>query len=125
MIPKKKKTLLNVEARGVRVQFVVYDILPLLIENIFRQEFTIIFSSWFETISLFEKLHCISETTKKEVERFLQVFFPERLKKLELHSFVLGNEITDEDASKGKPKEAEKIQRTNEKRQTFRNGWNS
>ena len=47
------------------------------------------------------------------------MFFPERLKKLELHSFVLGNEITNEDASKGKPKEAEKIRELMKKDKLF------
>ena len=62
---------------------------------------------------------CISETTKKEVERFLQVFFPERLKRIKLHSFLLGNEITQTDASKGEPKEAETVRKLMKNNQLF------
>ena len=109
IIPKKKGVLLEMQARGVSVQFIVYDILPLTHREYFSPGVYQHFFNWVETISLFEKLLCISDTTRGEIERFLQVFFPERLDDIELHSFLLGNEITDEDASKGEPKNAEKI----------------
>ena len=119
LIPKRKKLLMEMEARGVRVQFVVYDILPLTHREYFSPGVYNYFFNWVETISLFEKLLCISETTKKEVERFLQVFFPERLKRIKLHSFLLGNEITQTDASKGEPKEAETVRKLMKNNQLF------
>ena len=97
------------DARGIRIQFVVYDILPLTHREYFSPGVYNHFFNWFETISLFEKLLCISENTKKEVEHFLKVFFPERLKRIKLRTFLLGNEITETDASKGQPKEADSI----------------
>ena len=102
---------MEMDARGIRIQFVVYDILPLTHREYFSPGVYNHFFNWFETISLFEKLLCISENTKKEVERFLKVFFPERLKRIKLRSFLLGNEITETDASKGQPKEAESIRK--------------
>ncbi|MDA9689902.1 glycosyltransferase [Betaproteobacteria bacterium] len=111
LIPSRKKLLMEMDARGIRIQFVVYDILPLTHREYFSPGVYNHFFNWFETISLFEKLLCISENTRKEVERFLQVFFPERLKRIKLRSFLLGNEITKTDASKGQPEEAEIIRK--------------
>ncbi|MAU42590.1 MAG: hypothetical protein CMK57_01995, partial [Proteobacteria bacterium] len=111
LTPRRKELLMEMDARGIRIQFVVYDILPLTHREYFSPGVYNHFFSWLETISLFEKLLCISENTKKEVERFLEVFFPERLKKIKLRTFLLGNEITETDASKGQPKEAESIRR--------------
>ncbi len=111
LTPRRKKLLMEMDARGVRIQFVVYDILPLTHREYFSPGVYNHFFNWLETISLFEKLLCISENTKKEVEHFLKVFFPERLKRIRLRSFLLGNEITETDASKGQPKEADNIRK--------------
>ena len=111
LTPRRKKLLMEMDSRGIRIQFVVYDILPLTHREYFSPGVYNHFFNWFETISLFEKLLCISENTKKEVERFLKVFFPERMKRIKLRSFLLGNEITETDASKGQPKEAEIIRK--------------
>ena len=110
---------MEMDARGIRIQFVVYDILPLTHREYFSLGVYNHFFNWLETISLFEKLLCISENTKKEVGRFLEVFFPERLKKIKLRTFLLGNEITETDASKGQPKEAESIRKLMEENNLF------
>ena len=119
LTPRRKKLLMEMDARGVRIQFVVYDILPLTHREYFSPGVYNHFFNWFETISLFEKLLCISENTKKEVERFLKVFFPERLKRIKLRSFLLGNEITETDATKGQPKEAESIRKLMKENKLF------
>ena len=90
LTPRRKKLLMEMDARGIRIQFVVYDILPLTHREYFSPGVYNHFFNWFETISLFEKLLCISENTKKEVERFLKVFFPERLEKNKAKKFPFG-----------------------------------
>ena len=90
----------------------------LLTENIFAGNLHIFFE-WFETISRFEKLLCISETTKKAVGNFMGVFFPERLQKIKIESFLLGNEIPNTDVSLGQPQEARIVRELLEKEQVF------
>ena len=109
IVPEQKQLLLEMQARGIRVQFIVYDILPLTHREYFSPGVYNHFFRWFETITNFEKLICISETTKKEVGFFLRAFFPERLENTKLESFALGNKLPEEDLSKGDPKKVDII----------------
>ena len=107
------------QERGIRIQFVVYDLLPLTHREYFSPGIYTYFFEWFETISCFEKLLCISETTKKSVKNFMRVFFPERLQKIKIESFLLGNEIPNTDVSLGQPQEARIVRELLEKEQVF------
>ena len=109
LVPAKKKLLQQMQFQGVRVQFLVYDILPLTHREYFSPGVYSHFFSWLETVSSFEKLICISRTTKDAVTMFLKVFFPDRLKSLKIESFVLANELPEKDVTRGTPIQADKI----------------
>ena len=117
LVPKKKKLLLDMQERGIRIQFVVYDLLPLTHREYFSPGIYTFFFEWFETISRFEKLLCISETTKKSVENFMRVF-PKRLQNKN-RELSFGNKIPNTDISLGEPQEARMIKELLVKEQVF------
>ena len=81
LTPRRKKLLMEMDARGIRIQFVVYDILPLT-----HKYFSL--SLYFFLTGLkqshYLKSYFVLVRIQKGVERFLKVFFPERLKRIKL-----------------------------------------
>ncbi len=109
LIPKKKELLDEMFMQGVSVQFVVYDLLPLSNENFFPQGASKQFKLWLDVVSSYEKLICISESTRIETKNWLEKNSPKKLKNLKLKSFTLANELTSEDMTYGDPEIANKL----------------
>ncbi|WP_417529248.1 glycosyltransferase family 4 protein [Marinomonas shanghaiensis] len=59
-------------ARGVKLSFVVYDILPVQCPHFFNENLSIAFTEWLEVVAYSaDKIICISEAVKHEVQSYL------------------------------------------------------
>ncbi len=67
LIPEKKLVLLNLKNHGVKIYFVVYDLLPILLPNKFPKGSEKAHELWLKTISRFDGALCISKSVSKEL----------------------------------------------------------
>jgi glycosyltransferase involved in cell wall biosynthesis len=94
-IDKSSKCWLQHHARrGLKVYFVVYDLLPLLMPECFPPDFRRLFKPWIESIAgLADGLVCISRTVALELGQWLQQYPVTRLNPLRIGFFHLGSDI--------------------------------
>ncbi|OUV02327.1 MAG: hypothetical protein CBC42_05925 [Betaproteobacteria bacterium TMED82] len=119
LIPKKKEILDELVLQGVNIQFVVYDIIPLVNPEFFPRGAHEQFKLWFRTVSNYQKLICISKSTEAEVRHWLKTFFPERLERLKIRNFKLGNSLLSDDLTHGYPRSAETILKIAKEKRLF------
>jgi glycosyltransferase involved in cell wall biosynthesis len=80
----------QLQLQGVIVYFVVYDILPQLLEGVFIDAVTHNQSSWLKTVARFDGLICISKAVATELKNWLEIFGPPRSEPLKIGWFHLG-----------------------------------
>jgi glycosyltransferase involved in cell wall biosynthesis len=80
--------------RGVAVYFVVYDLLPQLLEGTFVDEVTHNHAAWLKTVAKADGLICISRSVAEELHHWLTMFGPERAGPLQIGWFHLGADFT-------------------------------
>lgn len=96
--------------RGAGVYFVVYDILPVLMPEVFPQKADKYHEEWLRAISkAADGLICISRSVAEEVSGWLNGKNLQRQSKLKIGHFPLGADITDgaPAEAKGLPEDAE------------------
>ena len=95
---------------GVRVYFVVYDILPMLRPDVFPPHTELHFGRWLETvITVSEGVACISQSVAKELASWVEQHPPSRQTPLKIGHFHLGADIDASVPSFGLPPEAEHV----------------
>ena len=62
--------------KGVSIHFFVYDLIPVNYPNFFPEGAKLIFDNWLKTISNYDQLIAISNSTKIDVENWLKKKFP-------------------------------------------------
>ena len=90
---------------GVRVQFVVYDLLPVLMKHRFPEGSAALHTRWLRTIAEFDGALCISQAVANELKEWVGHNAPHRSNKLQVRSFPLGADLSTV-ASKGLPPSA-------------------
>lgn len=94
LIPAHRDMFVRMRAQGVDVNFVVYDLLPLLRPDCFDDFNLPIFRSWYEAIAeLADGIVCISQTVADEFKRWLPQAMPARGRPLRLGYFHLGADL--------------------------------
>lgn len=94
LIPAHRDMFVRMRARGVDVNFVVYDLLPLLRPDCFDDFNLPIFRAWYEAIAeLADGIICISRTVADEFKRWLPQAMPARGRPLRLGYFHLGADL--------------------------------
>ncbi|CAN7746509.1 glycosyltransferase family 1 protein [Caballeronia sp. LjRoot29] len=96
--------------RGVKIYFIVYDLLPVLRPEWFHEGIALCFPSWVETISrVSDGLIGISRAVTDDVNSWLDRANPDRLRDLKLGYFHLGADIENSQPSAGLPDDAGKV----------------
>jgi len=103
---------------GVRVQFVVYDLLPVLLKHRFPQGSADLHARWLRTIAEFDGALCISQAVAGELRDWVADNAPHRANELHIASFPLGADLSAV-ASKGLPPSAKVSMRTIAMRTSF------
>lgn len=107
IVPLQQKFLMQIHNSGVKVLFILYDLLPILHAEFFYPEGKEIVTSWINTIMLFDGAVCISKAVAGELVEWIQENMPDRLGTFEIRCFHLGADINNSLPSLGVPEKAE------------------
>ncbi|HDL6961763.1 TPA: glycosyltransferase, partial [Yersinia enterocolitica] len=87
--------------RGVKVFFVVYDLLPILKPSFFPEDEIPHYLKWLDVVTEFTGAICISETVSKELALWIQDYRIEKKKGFSIRWFHLGADLNNSSSSKG------------------------
>ena len=96
---------------GVRILFIVYDLLPVLFSKYFPPHYFLkdVHEKWLKTISSFDGAVCISKAVAEELQEWVDTNVPERADKFEIKWFHLGADIDNSIPTLGIPEDADKF----------------
>ncbi len=100
--------LMGLRQGGVKINFVVYDLLPILMPHAFVLE-TDIHKIWLETITAFDGAVCISRAVADELMDWLEVNGQQRIRPFNINWFHLGADIENSVPTFGLPADAEAV----------------
>lgn len=96
------------KSRGVQINFVIYDILPILHPHWWQQGVGLAHEEWLKTVlSYSNKIFCISQTVSDDVKKYIIQQKSSVQNIPSIHWFHLGADIDNSTPSKGVPDDAE------------------
>ncbi|GIX26083.1 MAG: hypothetical protein KatS3mg122_3314 [Caldimonas sp.] len=119
MVPAQQGFLQRWHDRGVKLWFVVYDLLPILFPQGFPEGAPQGHRRWFEAIGRFDGLACISRAVADEVAAQLAQSRPGRERALPIGWFHLGADVVHSQPSFGLPADAQQVLKALQRRPTF------
>lgn len=109
----------NLRQIGVRVYFVVYDLLPVLRPDVFPEGASTMHAAWLNTIQKAHGAICISRAVADEMVEWLSIYGSKRFRPFRLGYYHLGADVKSSVPSRGLPANAKKILATISRRPTF------
>ncbi len=101
---------MRLQCRGIKLYFIVYDILLVQHPEWWPEGTSVIFEAWLRSISQVSTgLVCISEAVAEEVRAWLKQNPPQRLSGPTVNSFHLGADVENSLPSKGMPESAQGV----------------
>ncbi|BCA96603.1 hypothetical protein TUM19329_29640 [Legionella antarctica] len=79
--------------KGVKIYFLVHDILPALMPDYFPGTVSELFTKWLNVVSFSDGLFCVSRSTTDALTGWLKINVPEHLDKPRIDWFHLGSDI--------------------------------
>lgn len=104
---------------GVRVVFVVYDLLPVLMPSAFPPGMDTIHKAWLRTLTSFDGALCISRAVAQELAEWRETHGAERFRPFLIGCFHLGADVSNSVPTRGLPNNALMLIKELNKRQTF------
>lgn len=104
---------------GGQVYFVVYDLLPVLIPEVFPQGVAAMHEKWLTTLAESDGVVCISRAVADEMIEWLNVSGPKRLRPLKVGWFHLGADVAGSIPSTGLPDNADDVLKALSSHPTF------
>ena len=109
----------NLKRFGVRVYFVVYDLLPLLLPKAFPEGTADIHARWLDQLARTDGVLCISKAVADEFMGWMVISGPHRLRPLKIGWFHLGADVAGSVPSKGLPNNFDRVLSQLRSRKTF------
>lgn len=106
MVPQQRSYLHDLHRDGVKVYFVVYDLLPVLMPQYFPPGTAERHQSWLETVCAFDGVVCISRAVAQELDSWQRAHTAPRLRPLDIGWFHLGADVGRSVPSRGMPDNA-------------------
>lgn len=106
IIPLQESTFIAWRNRGVAVYFLVHDLLPVLMPEVFPEGAREGHYRWLQTIGRFDGIICVSRAVADEMYDWLQTFGEKRLRPFALHWSHSGADIANSTPSSGLPEDA-------------------
>lgn len=119
VVPAQQTSLQKWRNRGVKVWFVVYDLLPILMPQFFPPEAQSYHQRWLESISQFDGVACISRAVADEMREWLAEHEPHRERPLAIEWFHLGADVDASAPTRGLPDDANMVLDTLNARHSF------
>ena len=105
--------------RGVGIQFLVYDLLPVLKPEMFPGHAEEWHRRWLEIVTQFDGAVCISHAVADELQAWCQTFGPKRERPFSVQWFHLGADPENSAPSTGMPDDASQVMATLRTRPSF------
>lgn len=119
IVPQQADFYAHLKHVGGQVFFIVYDLLPVLRQQMFPEGTHIGFSTWLTTIAQADGITCISRAVADEMVEWLSVRGDTRLRPFKLGWFHLGADVTSSVPTTGFPVDAVKVLSAIARRSTF------
>lgn len=95
-VPRHEQTFIRLRNRGVKVCFVVYDLLPILRPDVFVAGAEKGFTSWLRTVTkVADGLICISKAVADDLVQWIETQNADRSRQLKISHFHLGADIVE------------------------------
>lgn len=109
LFPEADEQLERFKLNGVRVYFVVYDLIPLLYPEFSVGYITEAFCNWMSSLNKYaDMLICISGTVANDVNNWLKINYP-KCRHPAVSYFNMGSDIDNSLPTQGRPENAEKV----------------
>ncbi|MHB8921478.1 MAG: glycosyltransferase, partial [Halothiobacillus sp.] len=119
VVKAQESILQSWRRRNVGVYFLVYDLLPVTMPDVFPNWAFKLHHEWLSTITRFDGALCISRAVADELSDWLQTFGQKRERSYALSWFHLGSDVDNSAPSLGMPSDAPQTLRTLKARPTF------
>lgn len=107
MVPAQLEALKSMRNAGVKIHFVLYDLLPMQFPQYFTQEVSDIHENWLKLICTFDGVLCISRSVLQELRSWYKKRETGRRRPLVADWFHIGCDIENSYPSRGIPPEAD------------------
>jgi glycosyltransferase involved in cell wall biosynthesis len=104
---------------GIRVYFLIHDLLPILMPDAFDEYVVQQFMKWLESVTESDGMVCVSQAVANELIECLTVFNPKRLRPFSIGWSHNGTDFAGSTSSKGLPADADSILSIFSRRPTF------
>ena len=105
----EKNYLSQIHMAGVKVIFVVYDLLPVQFPAYFPPVSSRFHAKWLRMISQFDRVVCISETVANEYRAWIKKRHISVSKNFSIKNFHLGSDLSNSSPTKGLPSNSKDI----------------
>jgi glycosyltransferase involved in cell wall biosynthesis len=119
VVPAQEEFYQQLRRHGVKVQFIVYDLLCVLMPENFIEGAKDMYSRWLEVVMQSDGVVCISKSVAKDVHDWYRQFAPERLRPFKISWFHLGADIKRSVPSQGLPVEASVVMKVIKEQTSF------
>lgn len=119
IILSKQAYLRKLYYRGIKIHFIVYDLLPILAQECFLPGARDIYTQWLNCITQFDGAICISQAVSHELIYWIKDNHPERSQLFNVEWFHLGSNLADSVPSKNTLIDSTNILNKISKRMTF------
>ena len=109
VVDAQYKYLQFLQMAGVKIYFVVYDLLPILLPDFFPDGTKYVHDRWLRSIAHFDGAVCISKSVADELQEWMHNNVPEIADKFEIKWFHLGADIDNSIPTLGIPEDADHI----------------
>jgi len=97
----QKNRLKLLSGKGIRILYVVYDLLPILHPNYFSSPAEELHQEWLKTVTSYDGVVCISKSVADELKNWLSINNPNKFKTSKVHWFHLGADVANSRPSSG------------------------
>jgi glycosyltransferase involved in cell wall biosynthesis len=115
----RKEYLHTLNRVGVRTFFVVYDLLPFLMPQVFHPHMYLAHKTWLETLADFDGAVCISRAVAAELTEWQRTHKPKRLRPFKVGWFHLGADLENSVPTKGLPDDSKYVLQELARRRNF------
>lgn len=110
VVPQQRACYWKMRQMGVRVEFVVYDLLPVLLSHCFHPGAATAHEEWLKAVAENDGALCISQAVADDLRRWMEQHVPERLQAgFRIGAFHLGADVDNVTPSTGLPADAERV----------------
>ncbi|MNO54356.1 D-inositol-3-phosphate glycosyltransferase [compost metagenome] len=99
----------DLQNRGVKVSFVVYDLIPVQLDNIYPPGFKEGHADWLKVVAKADSAICISQAVAHDLAEWVAENVPERTPHLDIQWFHLGADLDTSSPSSGLPENAQDL----------------